>query len=113
MRLEDIDIDDLIDDDIEEDDDVDLSDRHEAQHHLEQRLEQLAGKLYSDATIRRLQQRLYLISRLMTLGVNRRDLIDDYTMLYPPPQSKGNNKLLARYETERDGLIDIARDLQQ
>lgn len=109
MNILDVDIDDLIDGE----DDIDLSDRNEAENEIEKRIESLASGLVSDSMIQQLRLRLYLITRLLSLGVNRRDLIDDYSILYPPPKAIGNNKCLLRYETVRDGLIDLAYDLKR
>ncbi len=107
MRIEDINIDDLIDGDI------DLSDINVAEHEMEKRLESLAAGLVSDSMIKQLRVRLYLVSRLLSLGVGKRDLIDDYEMIWSPPKAIGNGKCLLRYEKIRDGLIELAQDIKR
>lgn len=107
MNLEDLDIDELIDDEKE------LNEDQQADNFVVDKLETLAGKMFSNGMIKQLKVRLFIIGRLLELGASERTVKNDYAVLYPPPKVLGNGKCFERYKAVRDGLIALATEINR
>lgn len=112
MNLEDLDLDELVDEyeeDYGDEEDIYKSEQQQAENFVIERLESIAGKLFSDYQIEKLKLRLYLISRLLELGAKRQNIIVDYGILFPMPKS--SQKCIERHEAVRDELLALAEEI--
>ena len=116
MRIEDIDIDELLDSEEEDEDEIDYdnnqSDKHEVENDIRLRLETLAGQLWDEKTYQRLFKKFYLITRLGQLGASVTEIKSDIEVIWEPPKEKGPGKCRTRYDTELNGLLSIAKEMR-